>query len=569
MLGDFLLNTGVLGLLKTFRYAENYGDGCREEIDYQMEGQSLFISRDYLQTHDLAELYIQALVHYLGKDTKFQRVMQEGKSRLDSLYQEMQPDDKNWKKKVDEGYREFTDMLLKNSFQSGYKIIAGMEDGTQPIPVEAIKKLKAEKDYAAKKEQYDALYELLCQPQVQKILKFKDILYSCVNLFYADNQGSGAAFLSKREIDPAAAFREKFIQPVEDEWGTEEKKRKDTCIICGGSMKKGAPISIFVDTADDLGKKKSYYWNGKPDAYLCPLCALVCAFSPLGFTYEGNDAIFINNNSDIKTLLAFDSTLNEERAADDPAQKPWFRLYNTFTSNKLKGLENRISHIQVIVREKDTARYRLNTVDRSMLALLKEHEDDLDALKNIIIKCGQKDGRPIFVNVYQEVLDNIVNRRSQYRLLTNLLHWILQFEENKRSRFLFRLLKVEIARKGGDSVEKNIGRAYVAREKGKEMREFMASESKLTDEKDKDNKLRGLVYQLLNAVSLGNRDKFMELILRTYAGHGKAVPDIFFSCFGGDEDFKQIGYAYLLGLKGEKEQPANDKETKTDAEAAE
>ena len=94
----------------------------------------------------------------------------------------------------------------------------------------------------------------------------------------------------------------------------------------------------------------------------------------------------------------------------------------------------------------------------------------------------------------------------------------------------------------------NIKRAYVAKKHGEALR------AKLTEglaEADKDNKLRGLVYQLLNAVSLGNREKFLELLLRTYAGSGQPVPDIFFSCFESDESFKEIGFAYLLGLKSE------------------
>jgi len=41
----------------------------------------------------------------------------------------------------------------------------------------------------------------------------------------------------------------------------------------------------------------------------------------------------------------------------------------------------------------------------------------------------------------------------------------------------------------------------------------------------------------------------MELILRTYSSAGIPVPDIFFNCFHSIEEFKEIGFAFLLGLK--------------------
>lgn len=97
-------------------------------------------------------------------------------------------------------------------------------------------------------------------------------------------------------------------------------------------------------------------------------------------------------------------------------------------------------------------------------------------------------------------------------------------------------------------MSENVKRAYVAKKYGESMRKLMTAD---IAERDRDNKLRGIVYQLLNSVSLGNRDNFMNLILRIYSSCGQPVPDIFFSCFESDETFKEIGYAYLLGLKSE------------------
>jgi len=194
----------------------------------------------------------------------------------------------------------------------------------------------------------------------------------------------------------------------------------------------------------------------------------------------------------------------------------------------------------VVMREKRTERYSLSTIDRRSVVVLNNCRREFGNIKSRYVKDGED-----FINVYQQAVANVINRRGQFTLISRLARLALR-GDGQQTEYIFSILLIQITQKGGDSVENNIKRAYVAKKQGEALR------ARLTEglsEADKDNKLRGLVYQMLSAVSLGNRDKFMELVLRTYAGENLPVPDIFFSCFGGDEDFKEIGFAYLLGLK--------------------
>ena len=127
-LNGFLLNAGVIGLIKMFKFARRFDDaGCTEGVDYEIDGQSLHISRDFLLSRDLADLYVRSMVHYMGEDTKFSRVMNR-KSQLDKLYEEVNTDDKDWGKKTDEIFKEFVEMLNKASFKSGYEILSKYEE---------------------------------------------------------------------------------------------------------------------------------------------------------------------------------------------------------------------------------------------------------------------------------------------------------------------------------------------------------------------------------------------------------------------------------------------------------
>ena len=104
-------------------------------------------------------------------------------------------------------------------------------------------------------------------------------------------------------------------------------------------------------------------------------------------------------------------------------------------------------------------------------------------------------------------------------------------------------------------MEKKIKLSYFAGKSGDEMRKIITGgriDKILSKEENEeaDNKLRGLVYQLINAVYTNNRDIFFSNITRLYTGMNISIPTIFTNIFEDDEYFKEIGFAYILGLKG-------------------
>lgn len=540
-LNGFLLNAGVVGLLRAFAYARRHGSGCTEGEDYRIDGQSLHLSCKYLLETDLADLYVKSMVHWMGQGTRFVRTLEE-KGRLDSLYADPKPSDRDWKKAVDDLFKNFTDTMERASFKSGFDILASCKpfESISSPTAEMVNALKKEKDYAIKKERYDELCRLLQGEKVREVLIFKDLMYTRLNLFMG-----GVSFFNTAKVkkDITETYRESFVTPLIEELG-DGTNRSKRCIDCGALSRRQTSMSFLTDVADDTNRKRSYYWNCNPDAYLCPLCAFVYSFAPLGFLYYGRDGVFVNNNSDIPSLRGMMSTL--EQAAQDEDSPLWYRLYNTFTSQKIKHLHERVHNIQVVIREADTARYSLSIIDRCVVSVLDRCESPLKAIRTIKIKDGER-----YIDVYQSAVENIVARRAQYPLITRLLR--LALAGGSSAGYIFNLLQIQIHSiysDGGEKMEENVNlkRANVAKRYGHSLR------AKLTEGfsgEEKEDRLRGLVYQLLNAVSLGNRDSFLNLVLRTYSGLGMPVPDIFLSCFKSDDNFKDIGFAYLLGLKSD------------------
>lgn len=87
---------------------------------------------------------------------------------------------------------------------------------------------------------------------------------------------------------------------------------------------------------------------------------------------------------------------------------------------------------------------------------------------------------------------------------------------------------------------------YDVRDSGYELRNTLLSLKGTSD----DECLRGTTYQLLNALAVGNREHFMDIIMRIYCSTKLQVPNAFIKLFEDRETFMQYGYAFLLGFQG-------------------
>lgn len=532
-LNGFLLNAGVIGLLRLLKYAEEYDDaGCIAGEDYIIDGQDLYLSKNFILTHNLADLYVKSMVYYFGDDSKFTQILSKRDS-LTSCYEMYDPDDKKWLKTVNDIFKEFSEMLEKASFKSGYEILT-LYDDIEPVTLEAISEFKKEKDYLAKKDRYMELCRLLLQPKVKEVLIFKELAYVKINMFL-----NGISFLNKSNTkkDITLTYHNDFVQPLLDDL-TWQKSKTKPCIDCGRLSKTTMSLSFMSDVTDDTNRKKSYYWNCMPDAYLCPLCSFIYSLVPLGFSYVGADAIFINSNASIRALQSLAESLNYR--ADDVDKNVWYKVYNQFTEIEITGVNNRLNNIQVIIRENATKKYSLSMIDKRVIKILQNSKKELNHIRNWYVKENDK-----FINIYQSTLEHVIRRRSLYGFMTRLLK--ISLRDGTNPSHIHSILLIQINSQG-DQVKDDINRAYVAKKKGEELRIALTKDVAITE---RDNKLRGTIYQFLNAVSLNNRDAFMNMLIRSYSSIGQPVPDIFFSCFENDEKFRMLGYAYLLGLKSD------------------
>ena len=77
-----------------------------------------------------------------------------------------------------------------------------------------------------------------------------------------------------------------------------------------------------------------------------------------------------------------------------------------------------------------------------------------------------------------------------------------------------------------------------------------------------DENYRGTIYQLINALKVEDRNKFVDIILRIYTSKGLPIPFSISRVLESDYG-TEIGYQFITGLKGAYES-FEEKENKDD-----
>lgn len=524
---SFLINAGICGLIKLLEFSK-----AEEGMDYEINGQVMKLSKEFLMSRDISDLYVKAMVNNFKETTRFYDILQK-RHIVESIYagkEELSKDDIDNINKI---FKEAVQMLEKNSFKSGY-IILNEYYNISKITDEIIARLKKEKNLEKEIGAYLEICNILDKPEVQEVLIFKELMYSKMNMFLGDTSFFLSANLKK---DIRECYKKDFVQPLLDEVAGTKKKTK-RCIECSNLAYNTKSISFMIDSTDDVSRKKSHYWNLKPDAFVCPVCAFLYTLVPLGFQFLGSDAIFINNNSSINAMCRIMRTY-ESKDDENLQSTNKSKFYRIFTDQKIDMLENKIYNIQVIIKSKNKEHFEINVISKDTIKKIVDCKKHLKHLERKYIK--QNDS---FISVYDEVIDNIFFKRSQYQLMHEL--FLYELKNNGNTNYIKDILMIEITFRGGvsmNSIKKNVDISW---------RAGIAMRNKLTEtvqEKDIDNSLRSLVYKLSNALSVGNCEQYLDSIIRVYSGKGIPIPYIFKECYESEEMFKAIGQGFILGLK--------------------
>lgn len=551
-MNDFMKNAGIAGLVYLLRAN---GAKLHEDYGYGPAGQFLWLDRKYATEADWTNMYFRAFVEYFADMTTYAGIIE----RVDNSIKQLSGEKEIQEKKLKEDLKFINEKLLSNSYQNGFANMA--QDVKKPEIYELLRKNKLS-EKTEKEELLPRLKELnefLQQEPCRETFVMKSLAYNYINRFW-----DGRSFLLKTNAkkDMKECFEKDFSAPLVKYWKSSHEKAKELCIDCGKLMENKEKISIafMVDAADDLARKRSAFWNCTVDAYLCPECAFIYALAPLGFQLLENKSVFLNINNDIEDLVksnAKESKIEIDRQKKDSEKfSAWLaKIMNLLLTAQTATLQN----IQVILKSSDVREhYVFQVINKEIVEIFKDNIVQIKMQKlaeHPIYKL-----KDVYLNIYEKVFFNIMGYKNQYGLINYLLKQSLRKDlvyTRVAAALAFDIqIRSEIVRykilnhvKGGSKVEK---RTYAMttgmQESGYELREKMRRKEE-SDENFED-RIRGTVYQLLNALSVKNNTRFLDIAIRLYSSLQMPIPSAFRGILGDEEEFQRLGYAFVLGLKG-------------------
>ena len=557
-LDTFLFNAGVVGFIEVLEEAKEKhkakkGESLEDKKDFYFDGQTLFVKKEFLLNTDLSQMYIDRIVKKFGDKTN----ISESIKKIDIILNDKE--NKDYKDDIKNIIDYFSAASIKTGLETltAKGISVNIQDNIEKIKeiiksknfdIEHIKPLLKEikSDFENNKE-------------VRDTLLMKNIMYTKINQFW-ENKAFLLPANSKKDIKEM--FYQSFEKPLK-ELINNKKKYNYNCVVCNENINKDIDTTFLFEVGVDTNRKKSAFWNYNPDSFICALCNYIYACTPLGFIDISNSMIFVNQNDSIDALIKMNGRID---FSNNNEENKTYTAYNEIIRRLLAEKTKELKSIQVIIRDKN--HYLFNTLGKDSLQIIesmKKELNDIAKIKSIKITDDY------WIDIYKDCLENILNFRNQW----NLIFTLLKIENNNfLITAIFNILKIQIAKdtmfldtkilKEDNNMQKQFDLAYIAYKNGNEMRHKLIGakeNANLTNEqnKDADNKLRGLVYQLINYVHTSNRDLFLSNITRLYAGMNLSIPSIFLNIFKSDEEFKTIGNAYILGLKGSFYEDKEDK----------
>lgn len=548
-MGDFLKNAGIIGLqylLETAGFLKDEVCGISEDE------QEFWLDRTFASQADWTGFYIQACVKLFGPTTTYQRIM----SKIQLCIKKLKEDLWTCGDEEKEDIKFINEKLFSASYQSGYDIIKGQVSHPETYINLKENKLTEKMD---PKMLLDKLTDLECflgQKECHDIFIMKSVIYTYINRFW-----NGKCFLlrtnTKKNI--RELYEKDFSKPFRDFLLTEHKNTKDYCMDCGEPIhaKERISMAFMNEMGDDFARKKSAFWNCKVDAYLCPGCAFLYSLVPLGFQLFADKFVFINMNSSIPALFAANSKSRKEvvttERKEEQKYNQWFaQIMNTLLKEKAAEILN----IQVVIRGLSSEdRYQFDILSKTILDLLKEPGvvrtlEWLGNYPSLRVKSG-------FLNVHETVVGNLLKHKSQYGLLDVLMKAVI-LDDVKAAFHINCVYQIQLHTLVIYKSEKERGvimQSFSMRKSGAELRQaIMYAKNDSTGES-----LRGIEYQLLNALSVRNTEKFMDIIARLYSAYGTKktengkqllIPQGMIAMVNDPEKFVVNGYAFVMGLIG-------------------
>lgn len=553
-----MYNVGLVGFCQFLKEAE---------IPFRTEANILHVEREDLALglNQYAKHFFTVFIEKYKHQFTFSRI-QKAFSFLSNLSVETVPNEE-WEKTYTLMQQHLYSIRLKFEFDekgtknATYQKVARENEIWEEIKAyaDSIKEMKLPKTWNEKKKEETKenvsilvthskeMERFLSDPKVVRQFYIADAFYNQIKLFWNEPSFRAAATQVKKFRSVEHFVQEKFGNSMKEKVNKgKDKKSSPTasqCMCCGEPVKgaKKQNFSWIRESGVDVNKKTSAFWNHVADAIICEICNSIYFMIPLGFTVIGGEGFFINANHSLHKMIELNGILLEPKANLNTAEyESYTKLYRDLQHNIVKQNQREIANIQIVKCNSHTIPfYRFNHLSGKMYDLFHLVDRELSQLKNTFVKTTEEEK----INVFQHVLSFLYEGKR----LDSFLH--LLFREKLRRKDMLLLKPLSLLVTMYVKIQQFVEKGEVNMETAERVQKNGYRVKKVLQESQRENKLDGISHQLLNALKTNNKHRFIDIVVRLYMSTGEEVPMHFVKLLENDEEFKQLGYAFVLGLQ--------------------
>ncbi|CAL7914279.1 type I-B CRISPR-associated protein Cas8b1/Cst1 [Fusobacterium necrophorum] len=554
---DWLKNAGIVGLYRILKERD-------ERADIFVEEEQISFSADLLQ--NFSEKYFQYFIKRYKNVLSLYRI-------LNFTANISQYEEKNYEtfheedlEKLNDHVEDVKKYLKSNSYRAMYPLIRCPFDPLQKereLKKVNLKKTESLKDRISDIQKLLAdlkeIHDFLRQEDSQKYIGAKNVMYGIIQ-----NAWKGISILNPqvKEQNMYLEFDKYFVQTAQEYLEQEKTKFKYRCFSCGEAIKDTRiDLSFMNHIGFDVARKTSHVWDFNNCVHICPLCRLIYACVPAGFTYLYDRGIFINANTDLEEMLRINNLVFENVWAENKDGKS---LYAALVLGMLKEMnehaEYELSDIQVVRLEKE--RYSFSILSRKFLNIIKKCRTDLEYIR----KSSFKEGSDIYY-IYNETMKRLMQGENLFLLI----HKLIQLRISNSENCYYKMGTVSTIIKINDIFLKEVGymqdekKEYNPLERARIIGHHLQEAYGGFEEGKYNKKLDGIAYRMLNALKTNNKTAFMDSLINAHMYVQKPIPSLFSDYLNQDLVFKELGYAFVTGMLGE-EWKNKDNQSKNEKE---
>lgn len=322
------------------------------------------------------------------------------------------------------------------------------------------------------------------------------------------------------------------------------------CSLCGEFKSLGDDFEekIFVPLGISNSNANNLFWNFNNKFPICNVCKLILFCTPAGATdifkgyiegdYKDKTYFgFVNIDTNVDNLYKQNESFYSKKDKDSPYNEIILDMVQELRIESEWELQN-ILFVEFDVNGKNCKLNYFN-IPRFIAKFFAGKSNELNSIKDKKFKA--------------ELIDLILRNVDIKFSIDKKLRQHIKDGYNALDCFIACKNRYYLNKYKKGENKMNSKKLFFIYKSGQDINKYFTEHSG-------ENKITGIAYKMLNSVKTGNKNDFMDAILRTYMTAQKEVPALFSEIFSEeDSEFEAVAQTFVSGLIS-KEMPKKEGE---------